>query len=128
MKFKVTLSTKGNHGHQLKDAIGGILFSRISGSELTKFQSKYLDFSGINRIGEKRRLIDSAKLLGSGFSINGPYWDGFDKWTSLQGVIGFYKGRISRRIARFINVQDATRVHPHQAKKFFRPKGRNHQR
>ena len=119
MRFKVTLSTKGNHGHQLKDAIGGILFGRISGWELTNFQSEYLAFSGINRIGSKMRLIDRAMLLGSAYSINGPYWEGFDKWTSLQGVIGFHKGRISRRNARFVNVQDATRVHPHQAKKFF---------
>ena len=78
MKFCVKLTSGGNHGHQLKDYIGGILFGRIFGLEFMKTKSKYLEFTGINRIGIDYNLIDNVKRLCYNYTIKGPYWGGFD--------------------------------------------------
>ena len=77
MKFRAQLTTKGNRGHQLKDAIGGLLFGRIAGWGLTKIQSEYLAFTGISRIGQDKTLINTVKGVGSGHFIDSPYWEGF---------------------------------------------------
>ncbi|MGB0429741.1 MAG: hypothetical protein ACPGLV_04645, partial [Bacteroidia bacterium] len=100
----------GNHGHQIKDVLGGIIISKyFKLTYLHRRNGNYLDFTGLQHV---YKAYDKNILKGyRTIEFTGPEWRGYNNYFKF--LIRYrkllYKSR--RRYAFFSN---ACRVHPFQ--------------
>ena len=112
LKFTID-NTGGNHGHQLKDYLGGWTIGRLFNLDYLHTPHSYLDFFGIGRgcaVGSKkifRRFKHRSVKV-----ISGPYWDGIANYDEMRQ-------RLAKEIENtpeetLLVFKKAMRVHPFQ--------------
>jgi hypothetical protein len=112
MDFTIEFNSGGNHGHQLKDALGGLTIGYLLNLRYIHTPYPYLDFFGIGykdpTLKKWRRIFKYTKVK----RISGPFWNGFDDYDSM---IAFFKDELKDVTEKTLIVFDkALRVHPFQ--------------
>jgi hypothetical protein len=99
----------GNHGHQLKDLIGGIAVARFFGFKYLHTYYPYLEFFGLgygeDSVGTTPDDIDYIKL-------SGPFWNGI----SYENLIKVFEPIIEKYKENdvLVSIENALRLFPHQ--------------
>lgn len=113
--FTVQNTSGGNHGHQLKDLLGGITIGRIFDFEYVHTCYPYLDFFGLGlnelTVGEIDEKIDRLRF-------SGPFWRGMNL-ADAQDTFGRIKAKYSDRSC-LVTLENALRIHPCQTVRWFR--------
>jgi hypothetical protein len=115
MKFTIEYNSGGFHGHQLKDYFGALAIAKILDLKYVYTPYKYLDFFAIND-GEKRLRIWLRKLPFPRQHLTGPHWDGLKTYAEFKEQVELI---LSKNEKQLIVFENAFRVHPHQALKWF---------
>lgn len=100
----------GNHGHQLKDLIGGITIAKVFGFEYVHTYYPYLEFFGLG-YGEKK--VDELPEDLDYIKIGGPFWNGI----SSENLHKIFDPLIEKYPNRdcLISIENALRLFPFQA-------------
>jgi len=111
-KYTIEFNSGGNHGHQLKDYLGGRTIGELYNLEYIATPYKYLSSFGVvdpnKKLSKWKRLLHFKKII----RVNGPNWDGFDNYQIFRQ---HFENIITCNDDRTLYVfENALRVHPCQ--------------
>jgi hypothetical protein len=112
MDFTIEFTSGGNHGHQLKDALGGLTIGRLFNLNYVHTPYEYLDYFGL---GFKYPVVERAdrKLKYKNIvRVEGPLWCGIDDYEELLQY--FEKALPKRSNDTLVILENALRIHPFQ--------------
>lgn len=114
MDFTITFNSGGNHGHQLKDALGGLTIGHLFNLNYVHTPYEYLDFFGI---GYNYPTISSEWIEKADYKdiilISGPLWDGISDYERMSNYFNRTLLDIDKK--SLLIFDKALRVHPFQA-------------
>jgi hypothetical protein len=88
MDFTIEFTSGGNHGHQIKDALGGLTIGKLLGLNYVHTPYPYLDFFAI---GYNQRTIckeERSHVYNKVVRIPGPLWCGLDSYEEFVNHFG----------------------------------------
>ncbi|WP_281310674.1 hypothetical protein [Flavobacterium flavigenum] len=112
MDFTIEFTSGGNHGHQLKDALGGLTIGRLFNLNYVHTPYEYLDYFGF---GFKYPVVNKAdrKLKYKNIiRVEGPLWCGIDDYEELLQY--FEKALPQTNNDTLVILENALRIHPFQ--------------
>lgn len=112
MDFTIEFTSGGNHGHQLKDALGGLTIGRLFNLNYVHTPYEYLDYFGL---GFKYPVVERAdrKLKYKNIvRVEGPLWCGIDDYEELLQY--FEKALPQTNNDTLVILENALRIHPFQ--------------
>lgn len=117
MDFTIEFTSGGNHGHQLKDALGGLTIGRLFNLNYIHTPYSYLDYFGLGYkypvIEKENRKLKYDTIV----RVEGPLWSGIDDYDEL--VEYFSKALPERNEATLVVLENALRIHPFQTIPWF---------
>jgi hypothetical protein len=112
MDFTIEFTSGGNHGHQLKDALGALTIGRLFNLDYVHTPYNYLDFFGLGfkypAIEKADRQFKYKKIV----RVEGPLWCGIDDYDQLLEY--FKKALPETDSDTLIIFENALRIHPFQ--------------
>ena len=112
MDFTIEFNSGGNHGHQLKDALGGLTIGYLLNLNYVHTPYSYLDFFGI---GYQQPILKKWHLVFKYTKIkriSGPFWNGFGDYDI---VLDYFTNELLNTDSRTLIIFDkALRIHPFQ--------------
>lgn len=112
MKFTIDFNSGGNHGHQLKDALGGWTIGHLFNLTYVHTPYKYLDSFGVGKshpqLKKWQRRLKKRRIQ----RISGPLWDGISDYEEMQAY--FQKRFSGLSPDTFLIFDKALRIHPFQ--------------
>lgn len=112
MDFTIEFTSGGNHGHQLKDAIGGLTIGRLFNLNYIHTPYSYLDYFGLGYkypvIEKENRKLHYETIV----HVEGPLWSGIEDYDDLLEY--FSKALPENNDTTLVVLQNALRIHPFQ--------------
>ena len=117
MDFTIEFTSGGNHGHQLKDALGGLTIRRLFNLNYVHTPYSYLDYFGIGYkhpvVEKKDRNLKYKKIV----RVKGPLWSGIDDYDEMLKY--FKKALPKTDKGTLVILENALRIHPFQTIPWF---------
>ncbi|MFD2567580.1 hypothetical protein [Pseudotenacibaculum haliotis] len=117
MDFTIEFTSGGNHGHQLKDALGAMAIGHLFNMNYVHTPYEYLDFFGIGYnypVVEKSERTSRYKQI---VRVEGPLWCGVEDYDEM--VAYFQKKLPKRDDTTLVIIENALRIHPFQTIPWF---------
>lgn len=117
MDFTIEFTSGGNHGHQLKDALGGLTIGRLMNLNFVHTPYSYLEYFGFGYncpVVEKSERQSRYKKI---VRVKGPLWCGIDDYEEL--LVYFEKALPERDDDTLVVFENALRIHPFQTIPWF---------
>lgn len=112
MDFTIEFTSGGNHGHQLKDALGGLTIGRLFNLNYVYTPYAYLDYFGLGYnypvVEKSDRKLKYKKII----RVEGPLWCGIDDYDELLAY--FKKALPINDQDTLVVLENALRIHPFQ--------------
>lgn len=112
MDFTIEFTSGGNHGHQLKDALGGLTIGRLMHLNFVHTPYEYLDYFGFGYqspvVKKSERLLKYKRVV----HVDGPLWCGIDDYAELLEY--FDQALPQRDDETLVVFGNALRIHPFQ--------------
>ena len=83
MDFTIEYTSGGNHGHQLKDALGGLTIGRLFNLNYVHTPYGYLDYFGIGYNHPVLEVKDRNSRYKNIVRVEGPLWCGIEDHAEL---------------------------------------------
>lgn len=113
MYLTIRHNSGGNHGHQLKDTLGGMTIAKVFDLRYRHRPYPYLDFFGLGHGEEQLSFLQRHFGFKRVVRIKGPFWDGFE---SLEEARAFFLPFFQHSSPSTLFVLErAVRIHPCQA-------------
>lgn len=112
MDFTIDFTSGGNHGHQLKDALGGLTIGRLFDLNYVHTPYEYLDYFGF---GYKYPVVERADRelkYKNIVRVEGPLWCGIEDHEELLEY--FTKALPESSKDTLVIFENALRIHPFQ--------------
>lgn len=117
MDYTILFNSGGNHGHQIKDALGGLAIGDLLELNYVHTPYSYLDFFGIG-YGYPTLKKWHGRFKYSGIKkISGPLWAGIDDYGTMRDLFARELHNVDRRT--LLVFDKALRVHPFQTIPWF---------
>ena len=117
MDFTIEFTSGGNHGHQLKDALGGLTIGKLFDLNYVHTPYSYLDYFGLGYqcevVTKQERTLKYKNII----RVEGPLWCGIDEYDELLEY--FEKALPSRSEDTLVILENALRIHPFQTIPWF---------
>ncbi|CAM1362668.1 hypothetical protein [Tenacibaculum xiamenense] len=117
MDFTIEFTSGGNHGHQLKDALGGLTIGKLFNLNYVHTPYSYLDYFGLGYqctvVTKEERGVKYKNVV----RIEGPLWCGIDEYDEL--LTYFEKVLPLRDKNTLVVFENALRIHPFQTIPWF---------
>ena len=112
MDFTIEFNSGGNHGHQLKDALGGLTIGHLFNLNYVHRPYPYLDFFGIGHkyptLKKWHHIFKYTEIK----RVSGPFWNGFDDYDKM---LDYFTQELYNTESRTLIIFDrALRIHPFQ--------------
>lgn len=117
MDFTIEFTSGGNHGHQLKDALGGLTIGRLFNLNYVHTPYSYLDYFGLGYKCPVVEKTDRELKYDTIVHIEGPLWCGIDDYDEL--IDYFSKALPEPNEKTLIVLENALRIHPFQTIPWF---------
>lgn len=117
MDFTIEFTSGGNHGHQLKDALGGLTIGRLFNLNYVHTPYDYLDYFGI---GYNHQVVEVKKrnsIYKNIIRVEGPLWSGIEDHTEF--IEYFEKALPKNDKDTLVIFENALRIHPFQTIPWF---------
>lgn len=111
MLATVRNTSGGNHGHQLKDLLGGLAIIKALGLSYLHTPYSYLDFFGLGE-GERQLRWADRFLRYRVVRIRGPRYEGFASYDEMRRFFDPFLREASE--STLFSLENAIRVHPCQ--------------
>lgn len=112
MNFTIDFNSGGNHGHQIKDAIGGLTIGELFNLNYIHTPYKYLSFFAIGYDSPIEykiiRRIKYRKIK----KISGPLWNGINNYNDALELFKNHFNNLEKNTLIIFN--KALRIHPFQ--------------
>lgn len=112
MDFTIEFTSGGNHGHQLKDALGGLTIGRLFNLNYIHTPYNYLDFFALGYNSPVIAKEDRLQYYDTIVRVEGPLWSGIEDYEELQDY--FSKALPERNDTTLVILANALRIHPFQ--------------
>ena len=117
MDFTIEFTSGGNHGHQLKDALGGLTIGRLFNLNYVHTPYDYLDYFGIGYNHQVLEVKERNSIYKNIIRVEGPLWSGIEDHTEL--IEYFEKGLPKNDKDTLVIFENALRIHPFQTIPWF---------
>ena len=108
----------GNHGHQLKDALGGLTIGRLFNLNYVHTPYDYLDYFGVGYNYQVLQKADRNLNYKNIVYVEGPLWSGIDNHEEL---IKYFKEALPKTDTDTLVIfANGLRIHPFQAIPWYR--------
>ena len=118
MDFTIEFTSGGNHGHQLKDALGAMTIGRLFDMNYIHTPYEYLDFFGIGYdypIVEKTERKSKYKNI---IRVEGPLWSGIEDYDEM---VSYFQKKLPKHDDNtLVIIENALRIHPFQTIPWFK--------
>lgn len=112
MDFTIEFTSGGNHGHQLKDALGALTIGRLFDLNYVHTPYEYLAFFGIGYKYPVVKKEDRSSKYKAIKRVSGPLWCGIDDYDEL---LDYFKKALPKQSDETLVIFDnALRIHPFQ--------------
>jgi len=113
MDFTIEFNSGGNHGHKLKDALGGMTIGHLFDLNFVHTPISYLDFFGIGHNYPVQRKLFRRFKYRKVKRITGPTWRGINDYEEMKN---YFKNDLSNTDTKstLYVFNKALRVHPFQ--------------
>lgn len=105
----------GNHGHQLKDLIGGYTIAKVYGFQYVHSFYPYLESFAL---GVNEKPIHEIEENIAYLRFGGPYWNGIN-YQNASSLFGEIESKNSNRDV-LVTIENALRIFPSQTIKWFK--------
>ena len=112
MDFTIEFTSGGNHGHQLKDALGGLTIGRLFNLDYVHTPYEYLDYFGLGYNCPVVERTDRDLKYKNIVRVEGPLWCGIDDYDEL--IDYFKKALPPTDNDTLVILENALRIHPFQ--------------
>lgn len=112
MDFTIEFTSGGNHGHQLKDALGGLTIGRLFDLNYVHTPYEYLDFFGIGYTYKQIKKEERQGMYKHIKRVSGPLWCGIDAYDKMYDY--FKEKLLNVEENTLIILDNALRIHPFQ--------------
>ncbi len=112
MDFTIEFTSGGNHGHQLKDALGGLTIGKLFNLNYVHTPYEYLDYFGLGYNCTVVEKTDRKAKYKNIIRVEGPLWCGIDDYDELQDY--FKKALPESDENTLVILENALRIHPFQ--------------
>mgnify|MGYP006097302501 FL=1 len=117
MDFTIEFTSGGNHGHQLKDALGGLTIGRLFNLNYVHTPYDYLDYFGIGYNHQVLEVKERNSIYKNIIRVEGPLWSGIEDHTEL--IEYFEKALPKNDKDTLVIFENALRIHPFQTIPWF---------
>jgi len=109
ISFTIKFNSQGNHGHQLKDALGGVTIGHLFDLEYLHIPYEYLDYFGIGYESKKLTAWINRLKYNRIKRISGPFWNGFSDYDTMRQFFNEQLAGVEKRT--LVIFDKALRVH-----------------
>jgi hypothetical protein len=117
MDFTIEYTSGGNHGHQLKDALGGLTIGRLFDLNYVHTPYGYLDYFGIGYNQPVIEVKERDSKYKNIVRVEGPLWCGIEDYDELLEY--FEKALPKNDKDTLVVFENALRIHPFQTIPWF---------
>lgn len=110
--FTIDHNSGGNHGHQLKDTLGGLTIGELLGLKYIHTPYEYLEFFKVGYNTPVLEVYNRNKDFHEIEILSGPVWDGIDSYEDFQER--FCSIKFQKNKKKLFIFEKALRVHPFQ--------------
>lgn len=117
MDFTIEFTSGGNHGHQLKDALGAMAIGRLFNMNYVHTPYEYLDFFGIGYNYPVVKRSERSSRYKQIIRVEGPLWCGVEDYDEM---VEYFQKKLPKSDKNtLIIIENALRIHPFQTIPWF---------